>query len=795
MGVSHSKNAYKEAAQLLAPDEVLILRKLFTDLASRSEDDVIDKQTFLKLIPLPGILGERLFSVVDQSQSGTIDLEEFLCCVAILAKGKHEIRMKLLYEIYNLENHKSGICTSEFVTMMNSVFSELSDDHSQQPTNNNKNQSNEQKKKEQHPQQHHITEEEVEEMSDSEVQKIMKQIDEEIDEEMHSVEHKRLVELFRSKHVLETHIAALGEEALEEYRRTGETTLEHIENFAKDIVSECDEDKSGRLSYEQFKKGVQKYPIILDSVFCHPAVLALKEKLLKSPVLDRQRLFVSQTPNEPSYESNSTAIIHGFLHRPGNLFQGLIKKYYVVSEGYIYEYKSEQAFNSEHPKPSNVLFISGSQIVIPDQSNLMTLITRRIEKIDKTLREQEAEMSPFELQELIEERKNLVTKEKTIHDHEESRPGSPPPLELGELMEDLEHDQEKKPKPALLTRALSKISEHFSQSRDDISSASFHVKTSASSEFHPRSNISSPRISPTLRPLDHSIDIVPAPKLDTPLSPKLVAKRSTSSDEHDHEKFEFQIVLPHKTISFFVDSEQKRAIWVEALEKASKTRKVTDYYHILYEEKLGVGCFANVYACEEINTGNKFAVKVVDKTELTDSEKDTLLTEISCMNLLHHPNIVSKKDVFETSETVYIVMELLTGGTILERIEKRGKFSPERAKSVTEQILEGVKYIHNAGILHRDLKPSNIVFVSESENANIKILDFGLSTFSRPNQMFNKPVGTVKYFAPELIKESQYNSSVDMWCIGVILYNMLVGVFPFIVDTDEELLDAIENAR
>jgi len=232
-----------------------------------------------------------------------------------------------------------------------------------------------------------------------------------------------------------------------------------------------------------------------------------------------------------------------------------------------------------------------------------------------------------------------------------------------------------------------------------------------------------------------------------------------------------------------------------ALERASQVRRIEDYYILEENQMLGKGCFAEVFRCQERATGDHWAVKVIDTSTLTREENRTLDEELSCMNLVRHPNVVFLKDVFETSSKVYIVMDLLEGGTIIDRINERGAFSAHQAKSVTRNILEGISYLHDAGIVHRDLKPSNIVFLDRSDDSIVKILDFGFSAFSRPQDLFTRPVGTLKYFAPELISGKGYNLKVDMWCLGLILYVMLTARFPFAGETQNQLLDNIENAR
>ncbi len=150
------------------------------------------------------------------------------------------------------------------------------------------------------------------------------------------------------------------------------------------------------------------------------------------------------------------------------------------------------------------------------------------------------------------------------------------------------------------------------------------------------------------------------------------------------------------------------------------------------------------------------------------------------MKLCHHPNIVKLLDHFENSEYIYIVMEYISGGTLNQYIKNHYFYiSESEAANIISQIGNGLKYLHNYGIVHRDLKTDNIMLTKNNENGIIKIMDFGLSKIVGPKEGLIDGYGTLNYCAPEVLMREPYNKQIDIWSLGIILYYMLVGHFPF----------------
>ncbi|KAI3823444.1 hypothetical protein L1987_04880 [Smallanthus sonchifolius] len=159
-------------------------------------------------------------------------------------------------------------------------------------------------------------------------------------------------------------------------------------------------------------------------------------------------------------------------------------------------------------------------------------------------------------------------------------------------------------------------------------------------------------------------------------------------------------------------------------------------------------------------------------------------------HLPKHPNIVTLKDTYEDDNAVQIVMELCEGGELFDRIVARGHYTERAAASIMRTIVEIVQMCHSHGVMHRDLKPENFLFGNKKETAPLKAIDFGLSVFFQPGEIFNEIVGSPYYMAPEVLKRN-YGPEVDVWSAGVILYILICGVPPFWAETEQGVAQAI----
>lgn len=206
---------------------------------------------------------------------------------------------------------------------------------------------------------------------------------------------------------------------------------------------------------------------------------------------------------------------------------------------------------------------------------------------------------------------------------------------------------------------------------------------------------------------------------------------------------------------------------------------------------LGSGSFATVYEGYWKQNKKKVAIKALTKGLIKKEHNlPQVQRETSLMYKLNHPNIVKLFTHFEDDENIYLVMELATNGNLIERLNKqeKGYFPEKKAVKYITQVVQALKYLHsqNPPIIHRDLKPENILL---DKDDNCKLADFGSANQRVLTGTF---VGTPLYMAPEMLLKSDYNQTLDIWSLGVLIFELLSGKPPFTVSPTLEKLDAQE---
>ncbi|KAL6495620.1 Cyclin-dependent kinase 4 [Orobanche gracilis] len=190
------------------------------------------------------------------------------------------------------------------------------------------------------------------------------------------------------------------------------------------------------------------------------------------------------------------------------------------------------------------------------------------------------------------------------------------------------------------------------------------------------------------------------------------------------------------------------------------------------------------------------AVKIISKAKMTTAISiEDVRREVKILkDLSGHKHLVRYYDACEDANNVYIIMELCEGGELLDKIlSKGGRYVEEEAKLIIVQILSVASFCHLQGVVHRDLKPENFLFSSRSEDADLKLIDFGLSDFIRTDERLNDIVGSAYYVAPEVLHRS-YSVEADIWSIGVITYILLCGSRPFWARTESGIFRAVLRA-
>ena len=198
----------------------------------------------------------------------------------------------------------------------------------------------------------------------------------------------------------------------------------------------------------------------------------------------------------------------------------------------------------------------------------------------------------------------------------------------------------------------------------------------------------------------------------------------------------------------------------------------------IFPKQLGSGSFGRVYLVTHNDTQKNYALKVVDKRKLMVSygKLDIIYNEINIHSKLSHENIIKLYNIHEDNENINIIMEYAENGNLYELISKEdGGLSESKAFDYFIQVVNAVYYLHNNNIIHRDIKPENILIGNDNK---IKLCDFG---WAKELTLENRSTfcGTVEYMAPEIVGSENYDYSVDIWSLGILLYELLYGHSPF----------------
>lgn len=220
--------------------------------------------------------------------------------------------------------------------------------------------------------------------------------------------------------------------------------------------------------------------------------------------------------------------------------------------------------------------------------------------------------------------------------------------------------------------------------------------------------------------------------------------------------------------------------------------QITKYYEL--RETIGSGGFAKVKLAVHSLTGEKVAIKIMNKKEL-GSDLPRVQREIDAMKNLTHQHVCQLYHVIQTEEYIFMVMEYAPGGELFDYIVAKDKLREDEARGFFRQIVSAVAYIHDRGYAHRDLKPENLLL---DDDQNIKLIDFGLVAKPRGGMTdhLDTCCGSPAYAAPELISGFPYHGNeVDLWSMGVLLYALLCGFLPFDDDNTFKLYKLIQKGE
>ena len=224
---------------------------------------------------------------------------------------------------------------------------------------------------------------------------------------------------------------------------------------------------------------------------------------------------------------------------------------------------------------------------------------------------------------------------------------------------------------------------------------------------------------------------------------------------------------------------------------SDRENPIGDY---LLNDEIGSGGFAKVVQAIHIPTGEKVAVKIMDKAQIFQEplNLNRIQREIAILKIVRHKNIIKLYELMETPNKIYLVMEYCNGGELFDYIVSKQHLTERQACRFFQEIINSIEYLHSLNIVHRDLKPENLLLDKINNKITLKLIDFGISNCYSPEKLLNTPCGTASYAPPEMHKgEEYYGLLSDVWSAGVVLYAMVFGYLPFCEDDEDTNINNI----
>ena len=212
----------------------------------------------------------------------------------------------------------------------------------------------------------------------------------------------------------------------------------------------------------------------------------------------------------------------------------------------------------------------------------------------------------------------------------------------------------------------------------------------------------------------------------------------------------------------------------------------------MLDKRIGKGSYAQVWLGHCEDTQETVAVKVISRH--TVSETAQLRQEVVVLKKIDHVNIVKFKDLKKSVGHYYLVLEYCQGGDLARFIQKRGKIREESTQRFLQQLSAGLLVLHRLNFIHRDLKPQNILLSEDTEEATLKIADFGFARALSPTDMAATVCGSPLYMAPEILRHERYDARADLWSLGSIVFELVFGHPPFSGPNPMQLLATIESS-
>ena len=221
-------------------------------------------------------------------------------------------------------------------------------------------------------------------------------------------------------------------------------------------------------------------------------------------------------------------------------------------------------------------------------------------------------------------------------------------------------------------------------------------------------------------------------------------------------------------------------------------KSTNHYYQYEFIKCIKSGGFGKVYLAKNIITQKEYAIKQIDSSKFSNEEIYNISREHMILRSFNHKNIIKCYDSFNYDNFFYTVMDYAKGGELTLLLNEKKRLNELECKKIFKQIYEAVCYIHAQNIIHRDLKPNNILFL-DKEKTQIVLIDFGISGFCNGTYKETIKAGTTLFLPPEVVGGYDFKSStkLDIWALGIILYRMIEGIYPFKAKKDKEIIKNI----
>lgn len=226
---------------------------------------------------------------------------------------------------------------------------------------------------------------------------------------------------------------------------------------------------------------------------------------------------------------------------------------------------------------------------------------------------------------------------------------------------------------------------------------------------------------------------------------------------------------------------------------ASPSNKIKMFGDYMATKVVGAGSFTEVWKARHTLHGNQVAIKDVDLQKLNKHLRYCLDCEIKFLRSVNHPNIIRLLETIEDGDHLFLVLEYCAGGNLAAYVQRYGRVQEQIARNFMRQLGAGLEVLHAHHVIHRDLKPENLLLSTHEDDAVLKIADFGLCRYLSPDEQARIVCGSPLYMAPEVLQFQEYDSKVDMWSTGAILFELLNGHPPFYGRSNCQLLQNIKN--